>query len=239
MRCGATMARLVAQRKKLVVRVLLALALALLAIAAVPAYWIGPAILFPERFDVTSIREAPHYQSEAMLARAGALPVARTYELEWQSNGSLCGPASVANVARSLGREASESTVLEGSGLCWTGFCMGGITLEELAGLARRASGRRATVLRDLSLEALRAELVRSNDPSVRYIANFHRGPLFGQGGGHHSPIGGYLADSDLVYVLDVNEEYRPWLVETERLFAAIDTVDPQSGKKRGLLRIE
>jgi hypothetical protein len=116
---------------------------------------------------------------------------------------------------------------------------MGGITLEELAGLARRASGRRATVLRDLSLEELRAELVRSNDPSVRYIVNFHRGPLFGQGGGHHSPIGGYLADSELVYVLDVNEEYRPWLVETERLFVAIDTVDPQSGKKRGLLRIE
>jgi MoxR-like ATPase len=109
--------------------------------------------------------------------------VAGTYDLEWQSNGSVCGPASVANVARSLGREASESTVLEGSGLCWTGFCMGGLTLEELAGLARRASGRRATVLRDLSVEALRAELARSNDPSVHYIVNFHRGPLFGQGG--------------------------------------------------------
>lgn len=225
--------------KKIVSRALFALVIVIVALAAVPGYWIGRALLFPERFDVTSIREAPHYQDEALLARAAALPVARTYELEWQSNGSVCGPASVANVARSLGRDASEATVLEGTGLCWTGLCMGGITLEDLAGLARRATGRRATVLRDLSLDALRAELARSNDPRVRYIVNFHRGPLFGQGGGHHSPIGGYLADADLVYVLDVNEEYRPWLVETERLFAAIDTVDPESGKKRGLLRIE
>lgn len=229
-----------ATKKKIVVRVLLALLAVVLAVAAVPGYWIGRAVFFPERFDVTSIREAPHYEDDAMLARADELAVARTYDdLEWQSNGSLCGPSSVANVARSLGREASESSVLEGSGLCWTGMCLGGLTLDELAGIARRATGRRVTVLRDLSLEELRAELRRANDPSVRYIVNFHRGLLFGQGGGHHSPIGGYLEEEDLVYVLDVNDDYRPWLVETERLFAAIDTVDGSSGRKRGLLRIE
>jgi hypothetical protein len=37
--------------------------------------------------------------------------------------------------------------------------------------------------------------------------------------------------------VLDVNEKFKPWLVKSERLFKAIDTAD--SGKKRGLLRIE
>jgi len=41
------------------------------------------------------------------------------------------------------------------------------------------------------------------------------------------------------VLVLDVNARFRPWLVSTERLLAALNTVDKQSGQKRGLLRIE
>ena len=122
---------------------------------------------------------------------------------------------------------------------CWTGFCFGGLTLDELAGIARRTTGRRVTVLRDLTLDSLRAELARANDPSVRYVVNFHRGPLFTEGGGHHSPIGGYLADKDLALVVDVNRKYQPWLVSTERLHRAIDTVDKQSKQKRGLLLIE
>jgi hypothetical protein len=39
------------------------------------------------------------------------------------------------------------------------------------------------------------------------------------------------------VFVLDVNSDYRPWLVERKRLFAAVDTLDRD--KKRGLLLIE
>jgi hypothetical protein len=228
-----------ATRKQIVKRVLFAILFVVLAIAAVPGYWIARATLFAEKFDVTSIEQAPRYQDEALLARASALEVASTYQLAWQTNGSVCGPSSIANVVRSLGREASEDSVLEGSGLCWTGMCMGGITLDEAGGLARRATGRRVSVLRDLDLAGLRRELARANDPGRRYIVNFHRGPLFGRGGGHHSPIGGYLVEEDLVYVLDVNQEYGPWLTSSERLFAAIDTVDPSSGRKRGLLRIE
>jgi Phytochelatin synthase len=41
----------------------------------------------------------------------------------------------------------------------------------------------------------------------------------------------------DLVFVLDVNHDYQPWLVERARLFAAMDTWDGK--KKRGLLLIE
>ena len=63
--------------------------------------------------------------------------------------------------------------------------------------------------------------------------------PLFGRGGGHHSPIGGYLPDPDLVLVLDVNGSYKPWLVKSERLFEAMNTVDSSTGRKRGLIRIE
>jgi len=105
--------------------------------------------------------------------------------------------------------------------------------------VARAATGREVTVLRDLTLDQFRTELARTNDPDLRYVINFHRGLLFGKGTGHHSPIGGYLADDDLVFVLDVNEKFGPWLVDTERLFRAMDEVDGSTKKKRGLLRIE
>ena len=154
---------------------------------------------------------------------------------------SVCGPASVANVERSLGLgQRDEAKVLEGSGKCRLfGICAGGLTLDELAEVARRSSGKRVTVLRDLTPAAFRALLPELNDPSRRYLVNFHRGMLFGRGVGHHSPIGGYLAERDLVFVLDVNDRYRPWLVPADRLFAAVDTVDSSSGKKRGLLVVQ
>ena len=66
---------------------------------------------------------------------------------------------------------------------------------------------------------------------------NFSREPIFGTGAGHISPIGGYLEDEDLVFVLDVNENFRPWLVVRSRLFTAMDTFYDE--RKRGLLRIE
>jgi hypothetical protein len=70
-------------------------------------------------------------------------------------------------------------------------------------------------------------------------VVNFTRGPLFGAGGGHHSPIAGYLVDEDLVLVLDVNEKYGPWLVKSARLYEAMNTLDTGAHKKRGLLLIE
>jgi hypothetical protein len=76
-----------------------------------------------------------------------------------------------------------------------------------------------------------------SNDPARRYLVNFTRRAIFGAGGGHHSPIGGYLEAEDLVFVLDVNRDFQPWLVERSRLFAAMDTDD--GDQKRGLLLIE
>jgi Phytochelatin synthase len=78
-----------------------------------------------------------------------------------------------------------------------------------------------------------------ANDLARRYVINFSRGPLFGTGGGHHSPVAGYLMNEDLVLVLDVNEKYGPWLVKSERLFEAMNTVDTGTQKKRGLLLIE
>lgn len=212
------------------------------AIIALFAYFPLRATVFAPRFDVTSIAATPQYKDAALLDRAWALPVAATYSrrVVSQSNGSVCGPASIANVLRSLGEaEASQAKVLDGSGKCVTGLCIPGLTLDELAEVARPKTAKTVTVLRDLDREAFRAHLKRMNDPSRRYLVNFHRGLLFGKGVGHHSPIAGYLEAEDLVLVLDVNGDFGPWLVSAERLFVAMDSVDSSSGKKRGLLILE
>src|SRR6266545_4903404 len=104
-----------------------------------------------------------------LVERAWRLPVAATFnrQLSWQSNGSRCGPAAVANAYRSLGEAAStEGKVLAGTGRCWTGLCILGLTLDELAQVARAHTSRKITVLRDLSEEQFREHLRRSNDPA-------------------------------------------------------------------------
>ena len=175
-----------------------------------------------------------------LMERAWRLPVATTFnrQLTWQSNGSRCGPAAVANAYRSLGDAAStEGKVLAGTGRRWTGVCILGLTLDELADLARANMSRKVTILRDLNEEQFWEHLRRSNDPGRRYIVNFSRERIFGGGVGHFSPIGGYLEADDLVFILDVNQDYQPWLVQGTRLFAAVNTFE--GGKKRGLLLIE
>lgn len=112
-----------------------------------------------------------------------------------------------------------------------------GLTLDELAVVAKTNTGRKVTVLRDLTEVEFREHMVHANDPGRRYIINFNRAEIFGAGVGHHSPVGGYLEAEDLVFVLDVNEDYQPWLVERSRLFTAANTFDGY--RKRGLLLIE
>jgi Phytochelatin synthase len=178
-------------------------------------------------------------RSAALLDRGWELPVAQTFkpELLWQSNPSTCGAASLANVFRSLSETRTERQLLARTNRCWFGICVVGLALDELADVAKAHTTRKITVLRDLNPEQFR-DLVRSaNDPSRRLVVNFSREPIFGAGGGHHSPIGGYLESEDLVFVLDVNRKFQPWLVERSRLFAAVDTLDGE--KKRGVLLLE
>jgi hypothetical protein len=214
-------------------RVLASAALVLGLLGLTVAY-ILPTPVSPEAIESSVLREP------ALLERGWHLPVAASFssELIWQSNASLCGPASLANVFRSLGETpTTETDVLSGTGKCWFGICPIGLTLDELADVARTHTKRKVTVLRDLSPEEFREHLRSANDPSRRYIINFAREQIFGAGVGHHSPIGGYLEDQDLVFVLDVNQDFRPWLIERSRLFAAMDTFD--GDRKRGLLLIE
>jgi hypothetical protein len=45
------------------------------------------------------------------------------------------------------------------------------------------------------------------------------------------------LESEDLVFVLNVNRDFQPWLIERTRLFSAMNTLDGEM--KRGLLLIE
>jgi hypothetical protein len=204
-----------------------------------------PPLLWGDGVDysrVSSIKAAREYQDPALLAKAWALPVAAAYraDFDFQGNPSFCGPTSMVDVMRSLHQSVDQKTVLDGTGIStFLGVLPGGISLDQVAAIARTRLKKDVTVVRDIDLPTFRQHLRMSNDPSRRYVVNFTRGPLFGTGGGHHSPIGGYLSDEDLVFVLDVNKKYGPWLVKPERLYEATNTVDRQNGKKRGLLVIE
>lgn len=207
-----------------------------LALLAGGAYFAAPPSV-PEEAIQTAVTRTP-----ALMEQAFAQPVAQSFgpEISWQSNASRCGPASVANVFRSLGEEeVTEDAVLDRTGFCWTGWCIVGLTLDELARVAQANTERTVTVLRDLTEDEFLEELKKANDPARRTIINFRRAEIFGTGAGHHSPIGGYLEAEDLVLVLDVNETFKPWLVERKRLYDAMNTVDSDGGKKRGLLVIE
>jgi hypothetical protein len=209
-----------------------------------PMAFFGP-MLSGARADyshVDSIKDTQEYQDPALLKRAWGLPVASLYQrdIDYQRNPSVCGPTSLANVLHSLELPADQEKVLQGTGLTTVlGFLPQGITLDQLADVARQKLNKKVSVLRDLDLASFREQMRHANDPARRYVINFSRGPLFGTGGGHHSPIAGYLADLDLVLVLDVNRKYGPWLVKSARLYDAMNTVDAGSQKKRGLLLIE
>jgi Phytochelatin synthase len=218
------------------------MAVAMLALAALLAGIAGYYLREPPA-SADSIERIPAYQNEDLLARAWALPVARLYGPQgylFQQNPSVCGPTSVADVLRSEGVAADPAAVLNRSGsLTVFGILPFGLTLDEEAALLERETGKPVQKLRDVSLETFRAEMAKSNDPSRRIVVNFTRAPLFGRGHGHFSPVLGYLPAEDLVFVGDVNANYRPWLVPTTRLFDAQNTIDSSSHAKRGVLEVE
>lgn len=182
-----------------------------------------------------SIRSSPSWQNPELLAKAWALPVAQTYSpLLSQGFTSICGPTSVANVLRSMGVRAGKNPL--------RGFGFRAMSLEQVVNESAEVvpAGWIVRAVRPATVAALRTELRASNDGRRRYVTNFARSSLFGGGSGHHSPIGGYLEEEDLAFVLDVNAGYGPWLVSTERLFDAMNTVaDWSTGKTRGLARFE
>jgi hypothetical protein len=193
--------------------------------------------------NVVSIADAPAYQDPDLIERAWALPVAALYReggYEYQANPSFCGPTSAANMIQSQGVDTDQREVIQGSNVRPIfGILPRGVSLNTEADLVRTASGQPVEVLRDLSLDEFRRHMANSNNTSVRYIINFHRGPLWGRGHGHFSPILGYLEAEDLVFVGDVNRAFQPFLVPTARLYEAMDTLDSDGNLRRGMLLID
>ena len=181
-----------------------------------------------------SIRSSPTYQRPDLLERAWALPVARLYlPLLSQGFTSVCGPTSVANVLRSMGVASGKNPL--------RGFGFRAMSLDQLVKEAAEVvpPAWRVEAVRPRTADELHDELGASNSEDRRTVANFTRAALFGSGVGHHSPIGGYLEDEDLAFVLDVNSSFGPWLVSTERLFEAMNTIAGPAGATRGLARFE
>lgn len=225
-------------------RLLIAAGLTLLVLALAAAVTLGPLLLAPNRYgSVPSIEQRADYRDAALMQTAWSLPVARAYGaggFEYQANPSFCGPTSVANLLQSVGIPLDQRQVIDGTSYDpWFGVLIGGLTLDELADLLALRLRRPVTIVRDPSPTEFRAWLRRANDPGVRVIANFHRGPLFGRGHGHFSPLLAYLERQDLVLVGDVNRDYRPFLVSSDRLWRAIDTIDSETGQERGLVVVD
>lgn len=116
-----------------------------------------------------------------------------------------------------------------------------GMTLIELATLLR-SHGLRVEAIhgQELTLARFRKRLQKSlNNPADRLLVNYDRKALGQKGGGHISPVAAYHAASDQVLILDVSRYRYPTVwVPLQDLWQAIRTVDPGSGKSRGMVLI-
>lgn len=116
-----------------------------------------------------------------------------------------------------------------------------GMSLHRFACLAR-CNGATAAVRYGDEAPAgqLRADIAAAAAGGPPVIVSFGRAALGQTGEGHYSPIGGWHAERQLVLVLDVARfKYPPFWVPLSRLFEAIATHDPTSGRSRGWVVID
>jgi len=115
-----------------------------------------------------------------------------------------------------------------------------GLDLDELTCLAR-CNGAEVELHRadtgDLAL--WRSTLVAAARGDFVIIASYDRGAIDQTGTGHFSPIGGYHAAGDLALVLDVARfKYPPHWIAADRLWRAMQTLDPATGRARGWMAL-
>jgi Phytochelatin synthase len=111
-----------------------------------------------------------------------------------------------------------------------------GLDIDELACLAR-CNGAEIDVQRanTATPEAWRTALAIAASGEAVVVASYDRKGMGQTGGGHFSPIGGYHATRDLALILDVARfKYPPHWVAADRLWNAMQSVDPSTGLARG-----
>lgn len=91
----------------------------------------------------------------------------------------------------------------------------------------------------DTDLAAFRETARRVlNDPNAILLVDIERAALGqggGPGGGHISPIAAYNAAADRFLLLDVARyRFKPSWIPADLLFAAMNTIDPDSNRSRG-----
>ena len=110
-----------------------------------------------------------------------------------------------------------------------------GLDIDELACLAR-CNGAEVDLIRatEANLDGWRDDLRMSAQGDAVLIASYDRAGMGQTGSGHFSPIGGYHAARDLALVLDVARfKYPPHWVSAERLWRAMQPIDPATGHPR------
>ncbi|KAJ8033454.1 Glutathione gamma-glutamylcysteinyltransferase 2 [Holothuria leucospilota] len=120
-----------------------------------------------------------------------------------------------------------------------------GLTLDETYELFK-AHGKniKRYYAADISVEEFRSlavEALTQENSSHGVIVNFHESQLqqCPDVEGHFSPLAGYHKERDLFLLLDTWFETTDSWVGTKDLFDAMNTVDSDSGKSRGLLVLE
>jgi len=113
------------------------------------------------------------------------------------------------------------------------------MSLAEVGDLLK-AHGCHASVVyaADSSVETFRQQGVQAlshADSSSAIIVNYDMDTL-GQGVvcGHHSPLAGYHAHTDRFLLMDVWPDTSPCWATVTSLYAAMNTVDSDTGKTRG-----
>ena len=164
---------------------------------------------------------------------------------EEQQYGSFCGVASAVMATNALlpdaniSQESFFTTEVRAVRSYWTTVFLG-MTRDALADqLAAHGLEASSFSARD-GIDAFRREVTRNlATPGDVLLVNYDRRMLGQLGGGHISPIAAWDADTDRVLVLDTAAyKYPPHWLPVEDLFAAMDTVDPESGAQRGWVSV-
>ena len=169
-------------------------------------------------------------------------PLVDSYEP--QSLGSYCGVASGVIVLGALGEETDQWDFFtrEASEVrSRLSVIFGGMALPELQGLLNAHGVETdANHASDVSIDDFRSVIERNLSKTGDYLLVNYQREVLGQGQvGHISPVGAYDSGSDSVLIMDTAAHKFPhtW-VPVELLFAAMNEVDPATGKSRGYLEV-
>lgn len=167
-----------------------------------------------------------------------------------QSNPPSCGPATIALVLNSLAvnpqqdRRAPWRWYTEDAlhcRACTQTDLSNGVNMEEFAHLATcnyLKVQKHYAKDKQIGVDEFRREVRRiccDHSSDSRIVAAFSRAQLGQTGSGHYSPIGAYHEESDSILIMDVARfKYSPFWVPLERLWAAMEDIDPMTSEPRG-----